>query len=1339
MGYHWLLRFIFLVCFSLLLSCSRDVNIPAHLDHDFLPGTEEGLYRKKDLIQAFDGVAADKLKNPSQRDDKATLKKEAFFNYQDLYTQEDLLQKSIRNWDEVLKIRTGPSKGIKAKTFSSQENVSIAKDISFLNEYEFLDYEIILTRNSKQQKYLARLLGQVEDFKGFPNTDYYILAKDEGNFLILYKVAKQKKIPYDELFMARRVGSLLAVPLVGYPIEYCKAVPVLNAFNEKTSKYRPLCEGISKRQQVPYIRLAEDEKKVFEYLPKPDLFKRDFFEGQWFYVKTELRAPNDEDDQKKKKDFKAAHLVEFHPTLEHIDVLDSGLYNLRPDDRTRVLFIPVKWGDYEMARDLESLNSSFSERLKKDHNTDRPYFAIQFDELIAKEYGLFRGIEEETGGRSVKRVVIAKDYISFDVEIHPKDKAPYILKHAFKRTTANWDYEVRQRGWFEDDSVLFFPVSKVKGKYYQDTADHTREDEGRFSRLVRFDPEGEQIKWYFSTSTSKEKWIRKLGCEAVQLLNRAFAEAGKYSDRKIKVVLEECEDGKPRDQEVGDIRYNVLNLMLTESDSGESLKFSFFRGWLSDNSSETGALLSRGYKVANPITGEIVSAMANVWLNKILKAYIMTIRRYIRFQVYPPTWKLKPHSKGVTDFFYQKIQNKAGCKGVRDFIKDNRNKKFDLEEPTLKDKSHIEVCAKDMARARILQAILHNMLEGFGPIPVLSASADAENFYKNSDEIKRIFGENVEVEKSEDDLHPNAPQYSSVMDVSGDIEHPTLAVPGKLDIAALRFIYFNQVELKKGIKSPDPKYTMCLSDGRCFLKIPSGTNPDLSYTQKSILETVKQAGLTKEDIKVYGVCGWDKAHPLCKGGDYGTTPLEVVKNAIIRTDNHTMTMRNRYDSDSILQTKPDLTIRVMPFYKRWQRYRNRFLKKRGKTILDYSLFNPDHRKAYRQIIEEEAHRNPEFRAYMEVREPIFNYFYKLSFMPVKHCVYKNSDNAYQAIALENIEKEISYQEYPENSRKEQFISCESPVVQKQAEKENRGHLVLEVGFFGNERTYWLRPNDKDEIDERSMFQTVFFDILDYQFLLTEPDLMDLYYQELREYIFNGLNLNPYIDRTKNPDIPRDANGNPNLPRVFSHKIDTEVIAFGDQSVYKRRQLSMEQYIKAIQDYPLDGETRQLVSIQFDYQSVALEDLDDYEDVVAKHPRLYEGASPFLIQAYEKYEMREKARRSLTEFLQRHPNMNFVDKELFGSSSFVDFLRRHPATLSWSDDFRPDDSRLLIPFADELSKTDETDEAAEQRNFTAKLFRRFNEYDACVQAHSEQSPCEFIEDKQAFMKFVLDFY
>ena len=366
--------------------------------------------------------------------------------------------------DSLLRIRT-TGKGIKAKVSSSQENIYTDPEISFIKQYWFLDYTVTTKRSTNWTKLLKKLLDKVERFKGFSDTDYYILPKIEGNYLILYKVGLPHTIPYDEIFMARRVGPMLAVPLVGYPIKYCRAVSIHNVYKEQTRKHRPLCEAVPAKE-AQYILLQENNQKEFAYLPKTDLFRKDFLNGKWFFVRTKVKAPHRTKagllSSVKHNAFVPARLVEFQPALNKLDVWDA--HDFKSADKMRSLFIPVKWTDYEMARDLESLHPSFSERLKKGHDSDHNYFEIQFDKFIENEFGY-------VGGKTLKQVIITKDYLSFDVEITDKNLPSYLLRYAFRRYIENPDY--RQKQWFKEDSLLFFPVFNVVRKYHPDLADHT--------------------------------------------------------------------------------------------------------------------------------------------------------------------------------------------------------------------------------------------------------------------------------------------------------------------------------------------------------------------------------------------------------------------------------------------------------------------------------------------------------------------------------------------------------------------------------------------------------------------------------------------------------------------------------------------------------------------------------------------------------------------------------------------------------------------------------------------------------------------------------------------------
>ena len=1264
--HSFLLRLMLSVFLAGLLSCTRkpkEENFkPAGqaLDHHFASDRADDLYRVQDVLKKWNPNG--KPSGEPASSDTAPVFLQGTTG--GLYSK-GVFKATISNRDLLLKVRTA-SKGEKVKVSFVQENIHIDSEISFINEYEILKYTI-LPQKTEWQKLLAKLLGQVKRFKGFPDTEYYILPQTEGNFLILYKVAASDKIPYDERPIAKSVGDMLATPLVGYPIEYCVAHVLTDENKRETGRYIPKCDGVAP-EQAEYIRFSQSRKKVFAYEPKPDLFPRGFFAGQWFYVRTIVRSP--ESRVVGHKFFQPASLVEFHPSVDKWEVLDASGYNLRKEDKIRALFIPVEWTDYEIKRDSKNLDFSFSERIRDDlHNTDLRYFKVRFDKLVENEI-------EFSGERTLKGVYITDDYISFNIEITAKGTGAYLLKYAFRKMPEKADY--RQKQWFESDSAEFFPAFREKRRYYQGSEDHTQEDNDRFLRTTRFDPQSGEIRWHFSRQTPQTKWVRDLGRKAVQLLNRAFKEAGKYSDRKIKVVLDERED-----QEVGDIRYNVLNLIVTEGKSNSGL-------------------FGLGPNVANPITGEVISATANVWVSNILESYIDIIRRYVRFHVYPPSWNIRPGLSGVTSFLHERIQQ--SCPLVSAFIeKHQNNSQFHPDNPPLKDKEAVKACAKTLAQPKILSTTLHEMLHGFAQRHIFSASADEKNFYKSYGEIQQIFGEDIFMDSTPS--HPHPPQFSSLMDYF-NLEHPVLSVPGKLDIAALRFIYFNQVELKDG----------------SVLPVPSGADQDPGNPQKSILEVAKSKGFFKEDIKAYKICGGRKGEglkdphgelnqndPLCRPEDYGKNPLEVVQNSILKSNNDLMTKYHRYDSES---APPKLPITILentaPLYLKWKVYRNHLLRENG-TLFKYFFLNERDIADYKALVAQKAEEDSEFKAYSEIARPLFDYFMELLFLPLKHCVYKGPGDEYHAVALEDIEEKIlSTYYYPEDP-KAVLIDCKSPVVAKWANDNNKGTFITEVGVFGKDRRYLLRPRFHEPSDEISVIPSLWSIIrpddpksLEYQQaydgsplldMTGDPEFASLYYQAMGDYVLKGMDLNPYIDFSKHSEISRDGEGLPVLPRFLSYKMDVSL------KVFIKRLWLMEFNTVGFRRNSKNRELITRMYLMYGKTSLSLVKMSEAAADTEQNPNYYANNYPFFTQLYREYEKDPRA-----------------------GGQFSDFIKDHPASL-----YQGMGHAITLPVL------------ADEPSFIASLYRRVNEFSQCIDAQDRgERDCPGVLQKRAFRKAIYDY-
>ena len=123
------------------------------------------------------------------------------------------------------------------------------------------------------------------------------------------------------------------------------------------------------------------------------------------------------------------------------------------------------------------------------------------------------------------------------------------------------------------------------------------------------------------------------------------------------------------------------------------------------------------------------------------------------------------------------------------------------------------------------------------------------------------------------------------------------------------------------------------------------------------------------------------------------------------------------------------------------------------SLADFSFLDLNDIESYKGLMEAEAERNPEFKLYYEITQPIFDFYKQLFFLPVKHCVYEK-DGEYQAVALEVIKKRIN-NDYAENSR-ELFVNCQSPAAEKWADKNNKGVFIAEVGYLGKHTEYFLK-------------------------------------------------------------------------------------------------------------------------------------------------------------------------------------------------------------------------------------------------------------------------------------------
>ena len=660
-------------------------------------------------------------------------------------------------------------------------------------------------------------------------------------------------------------------------------------------------------------------------------------------------------------------------------------------------------------------------------------------------------------------------------------------------------------------------------------------------------------------------------------------------------------------------------------------------------------------------------------------------------------------------------------------MKKQKEKHFILLRQLLVIRKLSKNVLQKLQRLIFLNTVLHEMGHGFSYRHVFSCSADADadknNFYKSYDEMRSLFGEDILTDDTKS--HPQPAQFSCVMDY-GHPMFPQLSVPGKYDIAVTRFVYFDKVELSNGK----------------LLDIPSGADNDPENLQKSILEVMEEQQV---DLKKYRVCGGKKGStrstefnaddPMCAQFDYGKTPLEVMENAIRVNQDIIMTSRTRYDGSStelFMKGFTQITDTAARLHTKIVEYLAELLNKKRLTVMDFSFLSDEDINSYQKMLQDEANSNPEFKAYYDINEPLLNYYKKLFFLPFKHCVYQKGEE-YQAVALEVIKQRIEG-DYPEDSR-EIFMNCQSPVVEKWATENNKGTLVTEVGYFGNNTEYFLKPRKDDPYDELSLFalqlpvpqvilpmvqqlpwltgyitKGAWYSVVEFMgsaLFVNNPGFLKEIVEEHEKYLLEGIDLNPYL----NEELDKP------LPRFLSYEVDS---------------MMAKQYFQ-----------------------LALPNIRMMRTSHGHMMRKDSFIDAFLLNRLKEAQNISKAKREqmrqliLRKVWKEHELITFLNQDVSSLSSLQSFIyevyQEHNALLSKSDSGAtsppPPFVEFLLNDQDVCKKESQQVVlvpfySSEQGSKSARMCQKANKYKECIDNHSDVTPCEDIDDKKVFVEYML---
>ena len=826
----------------------------------------------------------------------------------------------IQNWnDKSFDLDTGNVIAPSA-TSTAEGEVKISPNAESMNHYDLVE---IIAPDSKYKS----LLGN-PPFRGKPNTHgvYQIKIKVTQNYLKFYKVALPQDLPFDERFYTEENLSdgRIAIPVLGYKIKsFYRVENQLTPDDQESHRLMEIEEP--NMALASHVKIDWSARELFQATTKVNLLPAQLFLSQnlvpheWYYsetitektltdTKTIVGESSYRDESSLLSPASKVMVVPRENELRIVNVarderLGKDQIKAGADINSEAaLIIPVEWVDYRTK--AQGTGLGMNDELAQDRKwNQRKFFLTDFSSLqsAAVSSGITRLLDVE----------VDRNYFSFTVLNLVGNKGKTI-HYSFLRTDQDRvPYTPKQSNKSDQKLFGYFTTQKP---YISNWEYYTEEDFSRRLMLSRMNPAIKEVTFHLSTDSPV--WLDDVAEKAVLAWDKAFDEALKASAQKIRIRFS-------RDRvKLGDLRYHIIHLVDTLNEDG---------------------LLGFGPSITDPDTGEIISATTNVYVNSIQSIAASSIRSYVIARLE----KRAGNTSGAmldTQIAQELAKNKALTDAVlndqrtMDNVKADLNRfktgqcieaeneaqstsdrdieKFCPEVATIvtqnmnpnpsrinwqgvwdQSKTAINNCSKTITKEKLLSTLIHELGHNFGLRHNFYGSYDKANFKK----MTTIFGETI------------LAQSSSIMEYTA-WDEDRLTEAGPYDIAAIRFAYGNQVELKDG-----SIHTLTTSD------------QDLKSLQ----------------LKPYLYCTDEEAflglNPLCRMNDSGTNPKEIV-------DFYIRNFERLRDAQKYRRAKQNITsadayanyvnqntfLPLRALYDEWRYKLGLFVKKQNQYLTDYN-------------------------------------------------------------------------------------------------------------------------------------------------------------------------------------------------------------------------------------------------------------------------------------------------------------------------------------------------------------------------------------------------------------------